>query len=160
VFTVFTICITVTEAAFAQLLEDSVVGFGAGPFADTRRSRRFWAGDAEVAARYRLAAGANYAATVGLLVRLPTGHQDSPHNFLDLATGDHQTDIEGQLVQELVVGGRLWLNLAVRGDFGYSPYRRRDVGGLLLLRRRVQGSARLARRRLHRDQLLAARQLP
>lgn len=127
----------VTAAEFAGLLEDSTVGFGAGPFADTRRSRRFWAGDAEVSARYRLAAGGNYAATVGLLVRLPTGHQDSPHNFLDLSTGDHQTDIEGQLVQELVVGGRLWLNLAVRGGQQRSGTRERRVapfGDLLVPR--------------------------
>lgn len=117
----------ITEAEFAALLEDSVVGFGAGPFADTRRSKRFWAGDAEVTARYRLVSRPAYAATVGVLMRLPTGHQDSPHNLLDLSTGDHQTDVEGQLVQELTVGGRLWLNLSLRAGQQRPGTRERRV---------------------------------
>lgn len=116
-----------TEGAFAAVLQDSVVGFGASPFTDTRRSARFWAGDAEVQTRYRLIARPGYAATIGFLIRLPTGHQDSPHNFLDLSTGDHQTDLEGQLTQELVVAHRLWLNLAIRAGQQRPGERERRV---------------------------------
>ena len=110
-----------------MLLADTTVGFGAARFADTRRSQRFWAGDAEISARYQIASGPVYAATVGVLVRLPTGHQDSPHNFVDLSSGDHQTDFEGLIVQELMVARRLWLNLAVRAGQQRPGTRERRV---------------------------------
>lgn len=102
------------SADFAYLLADPVHGFGARPFRDTPRRLRWWLGDVELSAKYRYAASAHYAGAAVLVLRLPTGHLDSPHDLLDLATGDHQTDIEARLVQELVVGHRLWLNLAVR----------------------------------------------
>jgi hypothetical protein len=116
-----------TAAAVNSLVADSLLGFGASPFADTRRSQRFWAGDAEVTARYRVVAGPGYSATVGVLLRLPTGHQDSPHNLVDLSSGDHQTDLEGSLVQELLVANRLWLNLAVRAGQQRPGTRERRV---------------------------------
>jgi hypothetical protein len=104
-------------ATFASALADTLYGFGMRPFVSTRPLYRFWLGDAEVAARYRLVARPSYSATVGALVRLPTGHLDSPHDALDIPTGDGQTDVEAHLVQELVVLGRLWLNLSLRAGF-------------------------------------------
>lgn len=101
-------------ASFAGFLADPVVGFGASPFGATPQRLRYFPGDAEVTARYRILAGPTYAAAAALVWRLPTGHLDSPHDLLDVPTGDHQTDLEAQLVQELIVGRRLWLNLAVR----------------------------------------------
>jgi hypothetical protein len=94
-------------------LLDEAAGWGATPILGTRRAQRFWLGDVEIQARYGLVRGPNYAATVGGVVRLPTGHQESPHNFIDLAAGDHQVDVEGELTQEVRLG-RLWLNAAVR----------------------------------------------
>jgi hypothetical protein len=72
-------------------------------------------------------AGSVYSATVGVLLRLPTGHQDSPHNLVDLSSGDHQTDLEGSLGQELLVANRLWLNLAVRAGQQRPGTRERRV---------------------------------
>jgi len=97
----------------AQAIVDSAHGFGYRgiPF---RNSFRYGLGDVEVAAKYRLAAGAHYAAALVGLVRLPTAQRDSADDWQRQSVGDHQTDFEGRLVQELIVGGRLWLNLAVR----------------------------------------------
>ena len=96
------------------LLGDTLFGFGIAPFQDTRKRLRYFPGDAELSAKYRLATGGTYAAAVALVLRLPTGHLDSPNDLLDVSTGDHQTDVEARVTQELTVGGRLWLNLSVR----------------------------------------------
>ncbi len=119
----------VGEAGFATALADTTLGFGMRPFAPTPRRLRYWAGDVELAAKYRLAGtpAGIYAAAAALVVRLPTGHLDSPHDALDLPTGDHQTDVEAQVVQEAVLGGRLWLNLAVRAARQLEGTRERRV---------------------------------
>src|SRR3989441_5143720 len=49
------------------------------------------------------------------LVRLPTGRRDSAEEWLHQSIGDHQLDLEARLVPELIVGSRLWLNLAIHG---------------------------------------------
>ena len=96
----------------AAILDNTGIGFGYTglPF---RSSWRYGLGDVEVAAKYRFAAGAHYAAAAQALVRLPTGARDSADDLLRQSIGDHQTDIEGQLTQELLAGP-LWLNVAVR----------------------------------------------
>ena len=96
----------------AAMLDNTGIGFGyAGlPF---RSSWRYGLGDVEVAAKYRIVAGAHYAAAAQALVRLPTGARDSADDFLRQSIGDHQLDLEGQLTQELIAGP-LWLNVAVR----------------------------------------------
>ncbi|HYL56458.1 MAG TPA: hypothetical protein VEU73_12875 [Gemmatimonadales bacterium] len=96
----------------AAMLDNTGIGFGyaALPF---RSSWRYGLGDVEVAAKYRIVAGAHYAAAVQALVRLPTGARDSADDWLRQSIGDHQTDLEGQLTQELVAGP-LWLNVAIR----------------------------------------------
>src|SRR5207248_2877299 len=80
-----------------------------------RDSSARWRGvrDAELAAKYRLVAGAHYAAALQAVVRLPTGAKDSANELLIQHIGDHQLDLEGRLMQELSVGP-LWLNVAVR----------------------------------------------
>ncbi len=74
---------------------------------------RYRLGDVELAAKYRLVAGAHYAAALQAVVRLPTGAKDSANELLIQNIGDHQLDLEGRLMQELSVGP-LWLNVAVR----------------------------------------------
>ena len=98
----------------AGAIIDSANGFGyrALPFRD---SFRFALGDLEVAAKYRIAGGAHYAAALVALVRLPTARRDSAEEWLHQSIGDHQVDLEARLVQELIVGSRLWLNLAIHG---------------------------------------------
>ena len=96
----------------AAIVDNTGIGFGyaALPF---RSSWRYGLGDVEVAAKYRLATAAHYAAAAQALVRLPTGARDSADDFLRQSIGDHQLDFEGQLTQELIAGP-LWLNVAVR----------------------------------------------
>src|SRR6266566_3944917 len=104
---------TLTGATFQQVLlnpDPNGFGYATVPF---HRNFRYRMGDVELAAKYRLLAGAHYAAALQALVRLPTGAQDSASDLLWQGVGDHQLDLEGQLMQELSVGP-LWLNVAVR----------------------------------------------
>ncbi len=104
---------SLTGETFQQVLlnpDPNGFGYTTVPF---MRNFRYRMGDVEVAAKYRLLAGAHYAAALQALVRLPTGAQDSASDLLWQGVGDHQLDLEGQLMQELSVGP-LWLNVAVR----------------------------------------------
>jgi hypothetical protein len=111
---------------FGRFLGDTSFGFGAGAFQDTPRFYRWWLGDVELSATYRAIVTSHYVAAVSGVVRLPTGHQDSPRDPLDLSTGDHQRDLEVRLIQELSLG-RLWLNLSVRGARQAAGIRERLV---------------------------------
>ena len=126
-----TFLLPLAPASGAEL--DSIVAermstLGLSPFgANTARRYRYFAGDAEISARYRFHGTRTWAASAGLLVRLPTGHQDSPNDAFDLATGDHQTDIELRLVQEITLAHRFWLNLSVRAGQQRPGTRERRV---------------------------------
>src|SRR5256886_1434112 len=104
---------TLSGSTFEQILlspDPNGFGYTTVPYA---RNFRYRLGDVELAAKYRLLAGAHYAAAVQALVRLPTGAKDSASDLLRQSIGDHQLDLEGRLMQELSVGP-LWLNVAVR----------------------------------------------
>jgi len=94
----------------------------------TSRRDHFFAGDVEVNGKYRVLESHNYALSGAVVVRLPTGHQDSPNNLFDLSTGDHQTDIEVQVAQELTVFDRVWLNALLRAGRQQPGMRDRRVG--------------------------------
>jgi len=115
----------VSGALLQAAIVDSAIGFGYNriPF---RTGFRYGFGDVELAAKYRLLAGAHYAAAVKALVRLPTGARDSADDLLAPSIGDHQTDLEGQLTQDLIAGP-LWLNLAVRAGLQRPGTRVRRV---------------------------------
>ncbi len=133
------------STALGQRL-DSVLAdttYALAPIENTRRHRRLFAGDVEVGAKYRLIAGANAATSVGFVARLATGHQDSPHDLFDFSTGDDQTDLEVQVTQELVVAGRLWLNLAGRAGRQLEGIRERRTGPQTQLLIPVGATARL-----------------
>ena len=117
---------TLSGASLEAAVLDSVHGFGynALPF---RRNFRWGLGDVEVAAKYRLAAGTHYAAAVVAVARLPTGARDRDDEWLRQSIGDRQTDLEGRLIQELIVGNRLWLNLAIRAGTQRPGTRARRV---------------------------------
>src|SRR5437764_510698 len=70
--------------------------------------------------------GADYAAAVVGLLRLPTAQREYDDDWLRQSLGDHQTDVEGRLVQELSLGN-LWLNVAVRGGIQRPGTRVRRV---------------------------------
>src|SRR5437867_10739872 len=113
-------------SALDLLLGDST--YDAAPILNTPRHLRYFAGDSELGAKYRVLAATDYATSVAFVVRLPTGHQDSPNDLLDIPTGDHQTDIEIQAAQEVTLLHRLWLNAAVRAGWQREGTRDRRVG--------------------------------
>jgi len=112
--------------ALDALLSDTTYAFA--PIITTRPHLRYFAGDFEVAAKYRVVQGSSYATSIAFVMRLPTGHQDSPNDLLDISTGDHQTDFEIQAAQELTLFNRLWLNAAVRAGVQQQGTRGRRVG--------------------------------
>src|SRR3989442_13184876 len=116
---------TVDATTLDGVLVSDPVGFGyrALPF---RTNWRINVGDVEVAAKYRFAAGAHYAGAAVALVRLPTGAIDSADDVLRQWIGDHQTDLEGRLVQELTLGP-VWLNVALRAGLQRPGTRVRRV---------------------------------
>jgi hypothetical protein len=118
-------------AALDSMLRDSTYDFA--PIRNTTRRLRYFPGDAEIEAKYRLLVAANYATSASLVVRLPTGHQDSPRDLFDIPTGDHQTDLEARVAQELIVGGRLWLNASLRAGQQRPGTRERRVGPAAML---------------------------
>jgi len=115
------------KAALDTLLRGTTYAFDSIS-ANTPRHLRYFAGDIELEAKYRILESHSYALSGALVVRLPTGHQDSPHDLFDIPTGDHQTDLEVQATQELVVAGRLWLNVAARAGRQLEGTRERRVG--------------------------------
>ncbi len=118
----------VTAAVLDSVLEERLTSAGLSPFGGTTARRvRYFAGDAELTAKYRFLVAGNWAAAATLLLRLPTGHQDSPNDAFDLATGDHQTDIEVSVVQEATLWRRLWLNLSLRAGQQRPGTRERRV---------------------------------
>src|SRR2546427_6064493 len=95
---------TLTGPVFEQiLLSPDPNGLGDAPL-PFPRNFRYRLGDVELAAKYRLMSGEHYVAAVQGLVRLPTGAKDSANDLLIQWIGDHQLDLEGQLIQELSVG--------------------------------------------------------
>jgi hypothetical protein len=118
----------VSGAVLDSILEARLSAAGLSPFGGTTNRRlRYFPGDAELTAKYRFLIADNWAAAATLLVRLPTGHQDSPNDPFDLSTGDHQTDIELRLTQEATLWRRLWLNLSLRAGTQRPGTRERRV---------------------------------
>ncbi|HKV71328.1 MAG TPA: hypothetical protein VJN62_08775 [Gemmatimonadales bacterium] len=97
-----------------QVLSDPTFGYAYTPIERTPKFYRYWPGDAEVSAKYRMLETPTYAGAVKVTVRLPTGHLASPNDPFALSSGDHQTDVELGYIQELTLWNRLWLNLNVR----------------------------------------------
>jgi len=71
-------------------------------------------GDIEVGGWFQIADKARLRSQLGLMVRLPTGTLDSPDNFIDIGTGDHQTDVEVALRNDIVLSRNLWFHLGGR----------------------------------------------
>jgi hypothetical protein len=112
--------------ALNDLLRDTTYAFDS--IVATPRHVRYFAGDVEVEAKYRIIESHNYALSGAMVVRLPTGHQDSPNNLFDQSTGDHQTDIEVQVAGQLTLYDRFWLNALARAGRQQPGTRTRRVG--------------------------------
>jgi hypothetical protein len=83
------------------------------------------AGDVEVSATVRVLEGAiggsaeappgfTYRLIATVLGRLPTGQVDDPDVFLDVGTGDGQTDLEARVLGQTTLGRRLGFQLGAR----------------------------------------------
>lgn len=108
-----------------------VTGFGIDAHHGLETWRGIWEpGDAELSAAVRLLRGVvrdsvsaparlRYQVGVGALLRLPTGRPDSASNFVDLGSGDGQTDVELRGFGQLVLGS--WAGVA--GDVRYGMQR-------------------------------------
>ena len=114
------------KAALDSILSDPTYAFA--PIGSTPRHLHYFAGDFELEAKYRMIETHAFALSGALIVRLPTGHQDSPNWLFDISTGDHQTDLELRLAQELTLFHRLWLNGSVRLGRQRAGERERRVG--------------------------------
>ena len=125
----------VTPDGFGALAAIRGAGIEGAPL---EGGRSVWAwGDVEVSATAKLLEGRSgeegaspdfsYRILGGVLLRLGTGSIDDPDVFLDLASGDGQTDVEGRLSADLI----LWRRWGVRAAGRYG------VQGARTLTRRV-----------------------
>ena len=78
-------------ATFNDMLVADGWGYGADPLSFVKYNMKF--GDAEIGVRWSALQGSSLRAVLGGTVRLPTGKVDTPENFVDIGTGDHQTDV-------------------------------------------------------------------
>lgn len=112
-----------TEAALVALPTTNGTGIDGSPLQDIDG---IWElGDIEISALLRLLDGGRattakaasflrYGVTGSLLVRLGTGKVDAHQIFLDLPTGDGQTDIEGGISGFLYIGSRFGIRSSGR----------------------------------------------
>lgn len=110
-------------AALQNVLIDSAFGVAGDSLASWQSGWEL--GDVEVSAKYRFletpltdSAGAPrpvaYRGAVAALVRLGTGKLDDPANFVDVGTGDGQTDVELGAYNDLLIAGRFLASVVVR----------------------------------------------
>lgn len=108
---------------FARLVQDPGLGIAGDPLDEFTG---LWeVGDVEVSAAVRLLSGVvpgeadgparlRYQLAAGGLVRLPTGRADSAANFLDVGSGDGQTDVELRLFGQMTFRDRFGLTADAR----------------------------------------------
>ncbi|MDQ3808661.1 MAG: hypothetical protein M3336_00050, partial [Chloroflexota bacterium] len=111
-----------TSADAQRVLTEPAFGIAAAPL---ETISRIGVGDIEIAGKLQwlnslprdqrfTASGFNVRSAVTALVRLGTGRPDSPDNFIDLGTGDGQTDVELRSQSDLVFGRRTWMTVVGR----------------------------------------------
>ncbi|KPJ91337.1 MAG: hypothetical protein AMS18_08870, partial [Gemmatimonas sp. SG8_17] len=96
------------------VLTESLYGYEAAwPLDFIKRKEKL--GDLEVGLRWGVAQGSSFRAVLSTTVRLPTGVRDQPDNFIDIGTGDKQTDVQFGL--EAAVEPGSVVSLAVSGYY-------------------------------------------
>lgn len=110
-------------ASAQQLFTTPGYGFSADSL---QTIERFGVGDIELGARLQLwnslsgrarfdpPAGLRTRSALAAIVRLGTGSPHSPSNFVDVGTGDGQTDVELRSRNDLVFGRRFWASVTAR----------------------------------------------
>lgn len=115
---------TLTLADAQTILTDPAFGLVADPIQTVSRSH---VGDIDVGGKFLLLdtfgnstaarmspQGLNFRAAVGGVVRLPTGQAESPNNFIDIGGGQGQTDLEGRVFADVLVGSHFWQSFVIR----------------------------------------------
>ncbi len=74
------------------VLTTPAFGYNAFPLEFRKVTQRL--GDLELGARWGLVSKPSFRAVLSTKVRLPTGTRDLPSHFVDIGTGDKQTDVE------------------------------------------------------------------
>ena len=111
-----------------RILTEEAFGINADPLQTITRSG---IGDVELGAKFRFLdtfeqrgmdrmtpRGFNYRASVGANVRFGTGEEQAANNFVDVGTGNGQTDIETRAFLDLLFGTRFWTSLV--GRYGWQ----------------------------------------
>lgn len=96
-------------AALGTVLGDPRYGYDGSPLETTKLVRRL--GDLEVGLRIAVLRAASIRGVLSSTVRLPTGQRADPDDFLQIAAGDRQLDVEigGELALEPGNTVALWL---------------------------------------------------
>lgn len=115
---------TLTGGDAQTVLTDPRFGVAADPIRTVTRSH---VGDIDIGGKFLLLdtfgnttasrmspRGVNFRAAVGGAVRLPTGQAESPDNFIDISGGQGQTDLEGRVFADLLLGSRFWQSFVLR----------------------------------------------
>lgn len=115
---------TLTLRDVQTVLTDPRFGVQADPLRTITRSH---VGDIDVGGKFLLLdtfgnttanrmspQGINFRASIGGVIRLPTGQAESPNNFIDIGGGQGQTDLEGRVFADLLLGSRFWQSFVVR----------------------------------------------
>ena len=113
-----------TVADAQRILTEDAFGVSADPLETVERNH---IGDIEVGAKFLLfdsfvnrgtnrltPSGMNFRTSVGAIVRLPTGEPDSPRNFVDVGTGNGQTDVEFRGFADVLIGRHFWTSFIGR----------------------------------------------
>lgn len=113
-----------TTADAQTILTDDRFGVSGDPLQTVERTG---IGDIEFGAKFRFLdtfekrganrltpSGINYRASVGANVRFPTGEEGLARNFVDVGTGNGQTDIEGRAFFDVLLGRRFWTSFVGR----------------------------------------------
>jgi hypothetical protein len=126
--------LTLTDAQ--TILTDPAFGVVADPIQTVTRSH---VGDIDVGGKFLLfdsfmnkgasrysPEGLNFRAAIGGVVRLPTGQAESPDNFIDIGGGQGQTDLEGRVFADVLIGSHFWQSFVVRynNQLGDEQYMR------------------------------------
>lgn len=117
-----------TTADAQTILTNSAFGINADPLETIERTGL---GDIELGAKFRFLdtfeknktsrfapRGINYRASVGANVRFGTGEEGAANNFVDVGTGNGQTDIETRAFFDLLLGRRFWTSFV--GRYGWQ----------------------------------------
>jgi hypothetical protein len=104
----------VSPDSIQSVLTETTAGFGydAMPLEFTKYRQKL--GDLELGLRFGILQGQSLRAVLSTTVRLPTGTRDAADNYVDIGTGDKQTDVEVGLEAAFEPGGTVGISVAAR----------------------------------------------